>query len=169
MEQIADNLIRQRMKVRTMHDDKPRLLAENHLLGVETRKYFEKLQEKRGIDRKVITHGWIIAYLYHETTVEKKNIYQKDIEKTMHLPRSTATTILQKFEREDLIRRVFVEGDARLKKIELTEKGVAFYKDTITDFEETEARARRGITEEEYHQFMEILNKMRSNFKKEEC
>lgn len=152
-----------------MHEDKPRLLAENHLLGVETRKYFEKLQEKRGIDRTVITHGWIIAYLYHVTTVEKKNVYQKDIEKSMRLPRSTATTILQKFEREDLIRRVFVEGDARLKKIELTEKGIAFYKDTITDFEETEAQARRGVTEEEYNQYMKILNKMRSNFDKEEC
>ena len=152
-----------------MHDDKPRLLAENHLLGVETRKYFEKLQEKRGIDRTVISHGWIIAYLYHVTTVEKKDIYQKDIEKQMHLPRSTATTILQKFEREDLIRRVFVEGDARLKKIELTPKGIAFYQDTITDFEETEARARRGVTEEEYNQYMTILNKMRSNFEKEEC
>ena len=151
-----------------MHDDKPRLLAENHLLGVETRKYFEKLQEKRGIDRTVISHGWIIAYLYHVTTVEKKDIYQKDIEKQMHLPRSTATTILQKFEREDLIRRVFVEGDARLKKIELTPKGIAFYQDTITDFEETEAQARRGVTEEEYNQYMTILNKMRSNFEKEE-
>ena len=152
-----------------MHDDKPRLLAENHLLGVETRKYFEKLQEKRGIDRTAISHGWIIAYLYHVTTVEKKDIYQKDIEKQMHLPRSTATTILQKFEREDLIRRVFVEDDARLKKIELTPKGIAFYQDTITDFEETEARARRGVTEEEYNQYMTILNKMRSNFEKEEC
>lgn len=152
-----------------MYDDKPRLLAENHLFGVETRKYFEKLQEKRGIDRTVITHGWIIAYLYHVTTVEKKDIYQKDIEKTMHLPRSTATTILQKFQREDMIRRVSVEGDARLKKIELTKKGIDFYKDTITDFEATEARARQGVSEDEYKQFMKILDKMRSNFEKEEC
>lgn len=152
-----------------MLDDKPRLLAENHLFGVETRKYFEKLQEKRGLDKSVITHGWIIAYLYHMTIVEKQSVYQKDVEKTMHLPRSTATTILQKFEREGMVHRVAVEDDARLKRIELTPGGVEFYNNTITDFEETESQARRGVTDEEYQQFMTILDKMRSNFEKEEC
>ena len=152
-----------------MHDDKPRLLADNHLFGVETRKYFEKLQEKRGLDKTVITHGWIIAYLYYMTITEKQSVYQKDVEKKMHLPRSTATTILQKFEREGMVRRVSVDGDARLKRIELTPGGVEFYNNTITDFEETEARARRGITDEEYEQFLKILDKMRSNFEKEEC
>ena len=152
-----------------MHDDKPRLLADNHLFGVETRKYFEKLQEKRGLDKTVITHGWIIAYLYYMTITEKQSVYQKDVEKKMHLPRSTATTILQKFEREGMVRRVSVDGDARLKRIELTPGGVEFYNNTITDFEETEARARRGITDEEYEQFLKILDKMISNFEKEEC
>lgn len=166
---MADLNVTEETKVKKMLDDKPRLLAENHLFGVETRKHFEKLQEKRGLDKAVITHGWIIAYLYHMTIVEKQSVYQKDVEKTMHLPRSTATTILQKFEREGMVRRVAVEDDARLKRIELTPGGVEFYNNTIIDFEETESQARRGITDEEYQQFMTILDKMRSNFEKEEC
>lgn len=152
-----------------MHGDIPKLLAEAHLFGVETKKYFDALQEKRGIDRTVITHGWIIAYLYHETKEEGKCIYQKDIEKSLHMARSTATTILQKFEREDLIRRVSVDNDARLKKIVLTPKGKAFYKNTMSDFEETEKHALLGVSKEEHEEYLRILQKMRSNFEKEDC
>ncbi len=139
------------------------------MFGVEMKKYFDNLQERRGIDKTILSHGWIIAYLNYETLDRKLDVYQKDIEKKFHMPRSTATTILKKFEREDLIKRVAVEADARLKKIELTEKGLDFYHNTIADFEKTEMQAKKGISEEEFNGFMETLRKMRNNFEKEEC
>ncbi|MCR4673410.1 MAG: MarR family transcriptional regulator [Lachnospiraceae bacterium] len=153
----------------SLEEEKRSLTAENHMFGVEMKNFFDNLQERRGIDKTILSHGWIIAYLNYETIEKELDVYQKDIEKKFHMPRSTATTILKKFEREDLIKRVSVETDARLKKIELTEKGVDFFHNTIVDFEKTEKQAKMGITEEEFDSFMETLRKMRNNFEKEEC
>ena len=51
------------------------------------------------------------------------DLYQKDIESCFKLRRSTVSSLLNTLERKELIQRVSVAHDARLKKLVLTEKG----------------------------------------------
>ncbi|WP_125588339.1 MarR family winged helix-turn-helix transcriptional regulator [Companilactobacillus jidongensis] len=53
---------------------------------------------------------------------EKKDIFQRDIEAEFNIRRSTATNILKNMEKKDLIKRVQVSTDSRLKKIILLPK-----------------------------------------------
>ena len=75
----------------------------------------------RGIDEVTLTHGWIIRFLYEN---RDKDIYQKDIEKYFLVGRSTVAGSIKLMEKKGLVRREFVECDARLKKVLLTEKGI---------------------------------------------
>ena len=74
-----------------------------------------------GIDEITLSHGWIIRFLYEN---RERDIYQKDIEKYFLVGRSTVTNSIQLMEKKGLVRREFVECDARLKKVLLTEKGI---------------------------------------------
>ena len=49
-----------------------------------------------------------------------RDVYQKDLEATFHIRRSTASGILQIMVRDGLLVREPVEGDARLKRLVLT-------------------------------------------------
>ncbi|MDT6952549.1 MarR family winged helix-turn-helix transcriptional regulator [Companilactobacillus alimentarius] len=64
------------------------------------------------------TQVQIIHYLSESTD----NIYQKDIEKEFNIRRPTATNILKTMEKDDLITRLSVTSDSRLKKIVLSDK-----------------------------------------------
>ena len=64
--------------------------------------------------------GPVIGYIYDHS--EKQDVFQKDIEKWFNIRRSTATVMLQNLEQKDLIVRVPVPNDGRLKKIVLTDK-----------------------------------------------
>ena len=55
-----------------------------------------------------------------------KPVFQKDISRILKIRRSTATSMLQDMEREDLIKRMPVGGDMRLKQLLLTEKSMRF-------------------------------------------
>ena len=61
---------------------------------------------------------WILNFLFRRGETAT---FQRDVEAEFNVRRSTATEILKQMERGGLIRRVPVDYDARLKKIELTE------------------------------------------------
>ena len=63
--------------------------------------------------------GLVLGYLYDH---QDKDIFQKDIEATFNIRRSTATGLLQCLEGNGFVKRVSVDYDARLKKIVLTTK-----------------------------------------------
>ena len=64
----------------------------------------------------------IVGYLYHN---RERALYQRDVEAEFSIGRATASKLLTAMERNGLIRRSAVAGDARLKKLELTEKALA--------------------------------------------
>ena len=69
-----------------------------------------------------------------------KPVFQKDISRILKIRRSTATSMLQDMERDDLIKRVPVGGDMRLKQLLLTEKAMRFammIREEFTMIEET--------------------------------
>lgn len=113
-----------------------------------------------GLDEVTLMHSWIMGYLYHN---QKKAVYQKTIESDFCIKRSTVTTILQLMEKKGYIRRVGVEGDARLKQIFLTEQGEEIAIRTRIMIDRLENSVIEGIEEEKIDAFYEVAQKLIAN------
>lgn len=141
----------------------------DHKLGYAiecTRKVLgEALMKKEmdsGKDRFEAHHGWIMGAIHHYDEMGV-DVYQKDLEKNMHMSRSTMTGILQGFEKNGYIKRVSVNHDARLKKIVLTDKGEEFCKHSMDNIRTLEEEAMENIPEDEMNQFFHTLQKICEN------
>ncbi len=94
---------------------------------------------------------------------EGEDVFQKDLEETFSISGATATNILKLMEKDGLITRVPMPHDARLKKIELTEKGIAIDDAARANVERLESAIKRGFTEEELTTFRDYLNRVTQN------
>lgn len=103
-------------------------------------------------------HGRIVCYLNNR---RGENVYQRDIERHFGIRRSTATRLLQLMESNGLIVREPVPSDARLKKITITEKGIAFDAQVRGEIDRFEAALARCLTESEQEAFFRIAEKLR--------
>ena len=106
-------------------------------------------------------HGWIIGFIYHNQ--KNRDIFQRDIESEFLIRRSTATGMLQLMEKNDLIIREPVAYDARLKKIVLTPKAVAYHKAIVNELDQMEEQLRKGLTQEEIEEFFRLIRKIKKN------
>lgn len=104
-------------------------------------------------------HGRIVCYLNNR---RGENVYQRDIEEEFGIRRSTATRLLQLMESNGLIVREAVSSDARLKKITITEKGIAFDTKVRGEIDRFEAALARSFTEKELEEFFRLTEKLRS-------
>lgn len=121
-----------------------------------------------GIDEITLMHGWIMRYLYEN---REHDIFQKDIEKTFSIGRSTVTSIIQLMEKKGYVRREFVEQDARLKKVTLTEKGIKNHESIEMMIKKLDAILEENIKEEELEIFFKVAGEIKKNLKKQktEC
>ena len=117
---------------------------------------------KNYIDSVTGTHGWVIRYLYDN---REKNIFQKDIEKTFGIRRSTVTAMLKTMEKNGLIIRTSVENDARLKKITPTDKALDLHYKISCEIDALEEQMTKGISDEEIENFILTLEKIKNNLK----
>ncbi|MCI9077019.1 MAG: MarR family transcriptional regulator [Dorea sp.] len=115
-----------------------------------------------GMDEITLMHGWIIRYLYEK---REEEIFQKDIEKFFSIGRSTVTNIIQLMERNGYIARESVPGDARLKKVKLTDKGIINHEMVEAFITRLDRELIRGITEEELNTFYTVMDKIRGNLR----
>lgn len=132
------------------------------------RKFLE-IARAEGIDEVTIMHGQILGYLYH---CRHKDIYQKDLEETFHISRSSVTGIVKLMEQKGYILRQSVPGDARLKKLSLTEPGTQACKEAMAAFRQVEALAAQGLTQEQLDTFFSLCDIIQNNLKtktKKEC
>ncbi|MDE6619105.1 MAG: MarR family winged helix-turn-helix transcriptional regulator [Lachnospiraceae bacterium] len=113
-----------------------------------------------GLDEVTLMHSWIMGYLCHN---QEKAVYQKTIESDFCIKRSTVTTILQLMEKKGYIKRVGVEGDARLKQIFLTEQGKEIAVRTRTMIDNLEKSVIEGIEEDKLDIFYEVAQKLVTN------
>lgn len=113
-----------------------------------------------GLDEVTLMHGWIMGYLHHN---QNREIYQKTIESEFNIRRSTVTTILQLMEKKGYIRREAVAGDARLKRIVLTQQGTKIAVQTKSMIDNMERRLTEGIGEKELAVFFETAEKLLQN------
>ena len=144
----------------------------NNQAGVEihrtehmmSRKLEAKVKEQ-GIDEVTLTHGWIIRFLYEN---RDRDIYQKDIEKYFLVGRSTVANSIKLMEKRGVVRREFVECDARLKKVILTEKGMQAHETIEAVIEGLNASILDGIEEEDAKVFLKEIRKIRENVEKQD-
>lgn len=99
----------------------------------------------------------------------KKNetVYQKDIEKLLGLRRSTISGILHTMEKNGLIIKNSTEEDARTKEIILTQKAKELHNDINLKFNKLNEEICNNIDEKEISIFLNILDKMINNIRKE--
>ena len=77
-------------------------------------------------DNLTVSQAYVIDFI--SMAGKDKDIFQKDLEKHFDLKRSSISLMLNNMEKNDLIQRVPVAEDARLKKIIVTEKALILNK-----------------------------------------
>ena len=130
-----------------------RMIYHRHTLSA-TRSYVDSLTG---------THGWVIRYLYEN---KDNDIFQRDIEKTFGVRRSTVTSMLQIMEKNGLIIRGSVPYDSRLKKITPTEKALELHRRISDEIDAIEAELSAGLSEEEISAFISTIEKIKKNLNK---
>lgn len=111
-------------------------------------------------DNITVSQAYVIDFITDNTD---RDIFQKDLELEFGLKRSSVSLMLNNMEKSDLIKRVPVPEDARLKKIVLTEKAVEISKKISVAIDSVESRVSESLSEDEVHLFLNMLNKIRTD------
>ena len=109
------------------------------------------------------TNSFILGFLERHQDMD---IYQKHIEEKFLITKSTTSKILKLMEQNGLILRVGVDNDARLKKIVLTEKGLAINESVRSTLDEVEKKALEGFEPSEIAQLYSYFERIKNNLKK---
>jgi DNA-binding MarR family transcriptional regulator len=94
---------------------------------------------------------------------EGKDVYQKDIEKEFGITRSTASKVITLMEKKELVIRVGVEGDARLKKLVLTEKAEELNAKAREEINNYDSKLLKGFSEKETNLLFDFLARINKN------
>ena len=101
-----------------------------------------------------------VGFLFFQ---HEREVYQRDLEGFFKLRRSTVSSLLNALEKKDILRRVSVPHDARLKKLELTPKGWDLGAQVRDCFLHLNDLLIQGLSPEEQRAFAQILKKVQSN------
>lgn len=144
---------------------------ENKVIGCEIRvlsnlihRWVENSPNKKRVDRVTGANAWIIDYIA-EQKEKGKDVFQRDFEQQFGITRSTASKVVNLMVQKELIERQSVPGDARLKKLVLTEKAREVHQLMVKDFIAIERSLSRGFSEEELEQFFDYIHRMQNNIK----
>ena len=91
---------------------------------------------------------------------DNRNIFQKNIEKEFNIRRASATSALKLMEKKDLIVRVPMVEDARLKRIILTPKSRKLATKLQNYFSKTEKKIADAVGEENVQAIKVSLKKI---------
>ncbi len=142
-------------------------MADEKYVGMEIskihnlmRRDFCKTTQDAHLEEMTGKNGWIIGYLAER---QGEDVFQKDIETSFSIRRSTVSNMLKLMEKKGYIRRESVAGDARLKKICLTRKALDTHRLLMEQIARKEALLRRNLSEEELQSFFAVLEKIHRN------
>lgn len=133
-----------------------------HKLRIINKEIKIQMEEKsqRNHDDLTAMQHWVLGFLQNH---QEQEIYQRDIEEAFSISRATASNMLGLMEKKGLIERVFVEQDARLKKILLTGKAERMMEQAEVDIREMEALLVKGMSQEEVEVFCRCLDIVAEN------
>lgn len=139
----------------TVHNE---LRSLSHLIY----RFIESLPNKKQIESMTGTNGCIIGYLNENSD---HDVFQKDIEKSFGITRSTASKVINLMEQKGLVERQSVSCDARLKKIVMTDKSKAISHLMAEDMDLVESVLTDGFSPEEKKALYNYLKRMKQNLK----
>lgn len=105
--------------------------------------------------------SFLLGFLVRES--EKRDLYQKDVEKYLKISKASVTSLLQQMEKKECIRRESVEGDARLKRIVVTPKGQSINENIMNHILLLENSMSKDISEQELRIFFSVISKIAKN------
>lgn len=108
------------------------------------------------------TQMQIIEYIMEA----KEEVYQKDLENVLNLRRATVSGVLQTMEKNDLIKRISSDKDARVKKIILNDSTKKLFLEHKNKLEEIEKLIIENIKEDDLNIFSTVLRTMKDNINK---
>ncbi|MBQ8921374.1 MAG: hypothetical protein IJ060_04340 [Oscillospiraceae bacterium] len=141
-----------------------RTLLAMHCLNSAIKHRVERMQFQHELDRKGAAYGWIMGYLSDH---EGEDIYQRDLEKVIHICRSGISKLVASLEKDQLIERSRVACDDRVKKIVLTERGRAVTEQIRAEQGRLEAALTQGFSESELQVLHGFLRRMQQNLNNE--
>ena len=125
---------------------------------------FANLNSVSLLDEMTGSNRYILSFLCEHCD---ELITQKKIEEMLGITRSTASTVLSRMEKNDLIQRIILPNDSRVKQIVITEKGKEIVSSVHQEICEFEEKLRKGFSEEELKQFSDFLKRIKNNIKEE--
>lgn len=125
-------------------------------------RFVDNRSSKKYLDKVTGSNGWIIAYIDIHSD---RDIFQKDLEDSFNITKSTVSKVINLMEQKGLIKRESVNYDARLKKLVLTDKSRECSKLMRADAEDVENTLMAGFTDEEINQLFSYVERMKNNIK----
>lgn len=104
----------------------------------------------------------VLGYI-SKANEDGNDVYQKNIETEFKISRASVTSLLNTMEKNGYVQRSRVKGDARLKKIVLTEKTRLKEERNRNMLNEYERLLAKDLTEQEADMLIKLLNKISSN------
>ena len=142
----------------------PRIGKDINFLSTKIRRAICNLPAVANLSNISGSNVFIIVYLYKN---EDKDLYQKDIEHEFGMTRSTVSSIISLMEQKNLIIREAVNGDARLKKIVLTDIAKKYAMEVINDLDNFERKLSKNLSDNELDTLDKLLNKIEMNLMEE--
>lgn len=105
--------------------------------------------------------AWFINFIRDHDSPE--GIFQRDLEAEFNITRATASSILKRMERDDLIVREQVDYDARLKKLILTQKSIDMTDKVHRGLDKLEDIMMQGISDDDLRIFFEVIEMIKAN------
>lgn len=138
--------------------------CEIRILSNMIHRWIENSPNKKKVDSLTGANAWIIGHIAKQKE-NGQDVFQRDFEQEFGITRSTASKVVNLMVQKGLIERQSVPGDARLKKLVLTEKSEEVHQLMIEDFDVIERMLSQGFSEKELEQFFDYIHRMQSNLK----
>lgn len=151
-----------------MADDKQTLTIGRriHRLDIQIRRYLDMNLHRSEVARVTGNNGRIISYLMER---DGQEVCQRDLEAAFGITRSTASKVVALMERKGLLTRVSVQRDARLKRLQLTERARDLSHMMYRDGMALEQRLLTGFDEDERERLTDYLRRMQQNLSEGEA
>ncbi len=126
------------------------------------RRFDRNRPDREVLERITGTNRWVIGYLAEQERAGRE-VYQKDLEAVFGITRSTVSRVLDLMERKGLVERRAGQGDARLKKLVLTDRAMAMHARMRAYAEGFERELTAGFSREEIDLLMKYLDRIQKN------
>lgn len=118
--------------------------------------------DREVLERITCANRWVIGYLVEQAQAGRE-VYQRDLEQTFGITRSTVSKVLDLMERKGLIERQGVAHDARLKKLALLPKALELSERMRAYAESVERELLAGFSPEEVERLFGYIDRMKKN------